>query len=345
MPLRRCCCCQRLYALQPTPTAYFEVNTPAEFEFSNSSLDRSSFHTILDHRRKLVIELQSAAGGAFLYHRDHDYHNQVLVARLARAGAASPALDPVNRLIYFASQNVLNLDIKILVVSYEGLGEVTILDKTPANANDAITFGAVPALVYARATNHLFFKQTYVTNQFGAPPPPQTTKRTIQRINPDGSGEIEFYDGGTNVILQMAVDNTNGYLWWTERTTANPPVQTWLRRCPLLGGAAETMLTSIGGVRYEAVQWSHSRRRIFWIQYGINQATFATPLASSLDPFNGLMSAEFDMSDQQLELSRLANNVHPPGTLTDNWSQPAAETITQMQLGCGLEKLGANSTA
>jgi DNA-binding beta-propeller fold protein YncE len=138
----------------------------------------------------------------------------------------------------------------------------------------------------------------------------EQTSQTIFRMNVDGS-EVQPIVAGVGTVDSIAIDPTNGYLYWTQLGGDDSPSfgERAIRRSSLDGTNVTTIVGSAFSGSFSALAIDLVRQRLYW--------------TDSLD--NNIRSANVDGSDQQVLISNVQN---PDGIAVDPESQKMYWTET-----------------
>lgn len=344
---RRCCCCQRFYTrgAPESEGKYIEIEGKQNFSYINNAAHRiAGGRLCVDMRNELVLFTTLFVPGRVDF-CDLNFQNRRPGWTLLHAPFASGSVDVFTGTFFYCSNSVGGAQSWVSRIGYDGSFSLDIHTETELDANDSVQFLEND---YCPLNDSLYYIRQYSfvnpDNTF------ERDERTINRVRSDGLFNQTIYTAGTkadqngkqnaNIIRSIAIDNTNGYVWWTEHERVQPSAH-YLRRCALDGSGVETLAASESNY-YGGIAWSHSLKRVFWMQYGIVQQPAPNTMPNAgLDADNGLFSDNFQGTDRRLELSRLAKN---DAGFTSGWSGVAfgSSEINNIQLGCGLEDKGGN---
>lgn len=342
MPRRRCCCCNRFYINGYSPNYWIDIKSVYSEKFTNNSADYWTIGAMsFDHYSKMSYNIKSlTASSSRLESADVDIHGKATVkdttlgslSRLVTDGEAGYAWALGRQ-----NSGTIN-ECRIVKIALDGSTASSIWSHTESGQpEDQSNFGS---MAISRDSALLFVALNIV--QYSSFPTLSAITWDIRSIATDGTGETTIYtapDFGSGInphtIMQVAVDNTNSKVWWTERKG----VTNWyVKRCNFDGSSPETMVSAtdrwIG-----PIQWSHAQQRIYYLDYGYSGGN----VASATDTTHGLKSNNFACTDEQLVLARSATNTEPA---TQNWSSVSGtNAVQEIRLGCGPESLGASTAA
>jgi hypothetical protein len=201
------------------------------------------------------------SGGTTIIRRTSDYTSSTTTTIVtAPQNVAAIDCDPTNsRLFYIAEASGGNFDLR--KVNYDGTGDSSILTWSGGGYQSRDI-----DVRYDATTDRIYFIKAldpsnvselrYIT--------PSGASNTLIRSRPGGFGSITA--GGQ--ISSIAIDVTNGYLFWTEFTTTDSSLNK-LQRSNMNGGSLTTLLAdgNIGGLSISSggakIAYSQSQAKLY----------------------------------------------------------------------------------
>lgn len=228
------------------------------------------------------------------------------------------AVDPQREYVYYAARNTPDTqDVYIYRLDYDGSGEVELYTYN-VGVSGIVTHWITPT----RDGQYLFYTRSY------------TGARKVFRLNADGTGDTEIFDGtATGLITTLCVDNDNEYLFWSNVS--------YIYRSAWDGSGATIIYdgaTSPGpkpshvSFRPRLGNWSHKNNRLYFYC-----GSSAAPTATGL----GLYSMLSDGTDLRAEIVR-------PDFYDSVGGTPVDTRVTEeqsIQIGCGYETTGSGTMA
>ena len=337
-----CCCCKHFYTGSQAISMKL-LNTKLVFDRHEEHPDDATFTVrawCLDHyhNRLFVLgynhgtnKLQTIAwckANLPIVRNDTVMHDLLTVGSSFNTGLMRICTASEAEKIYYCVNDVpATTTYHFYELGFDGTGNVEVFSRTMSSASGSL----VRRLEHCRHNDKLYYAATKSGDSVVK----------IYRCDRDGSNDQLVYDPGSVSINRstcFAFDNVRGKLYVARQYLASSPYHGDIVRMEL-DGSSPTIVYDTGNYvsphlfyAVQAVRFSHKDDRLLWIEGSSSVA--ATP-DNANEPTAGLWTAAPDGSDPELIVGHYQLDL----------SGPTAANASDIDFGCGYERLGSGTEA